>query len=145
MTAQIINIDPEIEAAIYAGKLTRIEITEARMKISAGVLTLNAKDLLPPKINNGADEDQPKTNKERQRAHTQRKKEAGYKKDWLHRNVAILADEIGGQENIVAEIERLRARAEEAEKMAAAERKRADAAEAEVLRLNARSWWRFWQ
>ncbi|MDF9304778.1 hypothetical protein P5P81_20720 [Tritonibacter mobilis] len=145
MSAQIFNIDPEIEAAIHAGRLTKIEITEARMKLSGGVFTLNAKDLLPPKVSNDTDEDQPKTSKERQRAYTQRKKEAGYKKDWLHRSVAILADEIGGQENIAAEIEALRLRAEEAEQMAAFERSRAEAAEAEVLRLRARSWWRFWR
>jgi putative protein kinase ArgK-like GTPase of G3E family len=114
------------------------------MQLSTGVLTLNAKDLLPPKVND-EDEDKPKTNRERQRAHTRRKKEAGYKKDWLHRSVTILADEIGGQENVVAEIESLRTRAEAAEKMAAAERKRADAAEAGVLSLSARSWWQFWR
>jgi len=145
MTAQILNIDPEIAAAIHAGKLTKIEITEARMKLSGGVFTLNARDLLPPRVSNEADEGQPKPNKERQRAYTQRKKEAGYKKDWLHRSVATLADEIGGQENIASEIEKLRVRAEEAERMAAFERSRAEAAEAEVLRLRARSWWRFWR
>lgn len=145
MTAKIINIDPEVEAAIHAGQLTKIEITEARMRLTDGVFTLTAKDLMPPKINKDADGDQPKTNKERQRAYTQRKKEAGFKKDWLHRSVEILANEIGGQENITTEIENLRARAEEAKKMAAIYKSRAEVAEAEVLRLKARRWWRFWQ
>lgn len=144
MTSQIFNVDPEIEAAIQAGKITKIELTEARMKLSGGVFTLNAKDLLPPKAIKDADANQPKTNKERQRAYSQRRKEAGFKKDWLHQSVATLADEIGGQEKISGEIETLRLRVEEAEQIAAFERSRAEAAEAEILRLRARSWWRFW-
>lgn len=145
MTAQIINIDPEIEAAIHAGQLTKIEITEARMKLEDGVFTLNAKDLLPPKAKTVADGQQPKSNTERQHKFTQRKKEAGFKKDWLHNSVAALADEIGGQENIFAEICKLRTRAEKAEEIAAADKLRAEKAEAEVRRLQARRWWRFWR
>ncbi|QDY69308.1 hypothetical protein [Qingshengfaniella alkalisoli] len=144
MTEEIINTDPDIEAAFHAGQLTKIEITAASMTLSDGVFTLNAKDILPPKIKNPADEAQPKTNKERQRAYTQRKKDAGFKKDWIHESVAILADEVGGQECIVAEIERLRTRAEMAEERAAAERLRAEAAEADVKRLKALRWWQFW-
>lgn len=49
MTAQIVNIAPEIQAAIHTDELSQIEITEARMRLKDGVFTLNAKDLLPPK------------------------------------------------------------------------------------------------
>ncbi|UWQ83089.1 hypothetical protein [Leisingera caerulea] len=48
MTAQIFHLEPEVEAAIREGKLTQIEITDARMKLSDGVLSLRARDLLPP-------------------------------------------------------------------------------------------------
>lgn len=144
MTAQIINIDPEIEAAIFAGRLTKIEITKAHMKLADGVFTLDAKDLLPSKVKTTADGEQAKTGKERQRTFSQRKKELGFKKDWLHQSVAVLADDNGGQETIATEIKELRARAEGAEKMVAVEKLRAEAAEAEVQRLKARSWWRFW-
>ncbi|NVK20526.1 MAG: hypothetical protein HWE30_17665 [Methylocystaceae bacterium] len=145
MTAQIINIDPKLEAAIRGGTLTKIEITEARMKLSDGVLTLHAKDLLPQRETCDADGIPTKTNKERQHAFAQRKKEAGFKKDWLHSSIALLANQIGGQENISAEIENLRVRVKEAEEMAAFERSRADAAQAEISRLKSRSWWRFWR
>lgn len=68
MTAQIVNIAPEIKAAIHAGQLTKIEITEARMKLQDGVFTLNAKDLLPPKEVSAEEKNKPQTSAERQRA-----------------------------------------------------------------------------
>ena len=77
MTAQIVNIAPEIEAAIHAGKLTKIEITEACMKLHDGVFTLNAKDLLPPKEVSAERTDKPQTNAERQRAWVKRKRKPG--------------------------------------------------------------------
>lgn len=49
MTAQIVHMEPEVEAAMRDGKLTQIELTEARMKLSGGVLSLKARDLLPPR------------------------------------------------------------------------------------------------
>lgn len=145
MTAHFEPIDPEIEAAIHSGRLTKIEFTEARMKLSNGVFTLNAKDLLPTKIDKAAEDERPRTNKERQHAFTQRKKDAGFKKDWLHESIAILADKSGGQENIASKMEELLARAERAERIAAFEKLRAEAAEAEILRLKARRRWRFWR
>ena len=138
MTAQIINIEPEIEAAIREGRLTQIEVTKARMTLSNGVLSLKASDLLPPKIKTADAIEQIKSGKERQREFVQRKKDAGYKKEWLHHSIQELAEETGGQENIVASVDLLRKRAEAAEK-------RADKAEAEVRRLKARRWWRFWR
>lgn len=56
-----------------------------------------------------------------------------------------MAKEFGEPEEFAAEIARLRARAEEAETMAALEKQRADAAMAEVQRLKFRRWWRFWR
>jgi len=144
MTAQIVNIAPEIEAAIHAGELTKIEITEARMKLQDGVFTLNAKDLLPPKEVSAEGKDKPQTNAERQRAMVKRKKEAGLVRDWVHESVLAMTKECGEPEEFAAEIERLRARAEEAEAIAASEKQRADAAMAEVQRLKSRRWWRFW-
>lgn len=131
MTAQIINMDPEVEAAIREGRLTEIEITEARMKLTNGVFTLKARDLLPPKIKTDEEVKEAKTAKERQREFVQRKKDAGFKKDWLHESLLPLAEEAGGQEHIATEIEKLRQRAE--------------AAEAEVQRLKARRWWQLWR
>lgn len=138
MTAQIINMEPEVEAAIREGRLTKIEITEARMKLADGVLSLKASDLLPPKIKTGEEVKEAKTAKERQREFVQRKKDAGFKKDWLHESLLPLAEEAGGQENIAKEIEKLRQRAEAAEQ-------RAEAAETEIQRLKARRWWRLWR
>ncbi len=137
MTAKIISIEPEVKAAIREGRLTEIEITEARMKLANGVLTLKASDLLPPKIKTGEEVKEAKTAKERQREFVQRKKEAGFKKDWLHESLLPLAEETGGQENIAKEIEKLRQRAEAAER-------RAETAESEVQQLKARRWWQFW-
>lgn len=145
MTAQIVNIAPEIEAAIHAGELTKIEITEARMKLQNGVFTLNAKDLLPPKEVSAEGKDKPQTNAERQRAMVKRKKEAGLVRDWVHESVLAMTKECGEPEEFAAEIERLRARAEEAEAIAASEKQRADAAVAEVQRLKSRRWWWFWR
>ena len=145
MTAQIVNIAPEIEAAIHAGKLTKIEITEARMKLQDGVFTLNVKDLLPPKEVSAVDENKPQTSAERQRALVERKKEAGLVRDWVHKSVLSMAKEFGEPEEFAAEIERLRARAKEAEEIAASEKQRADAAVAEVQRLKSQRWWRFWR
>lgn len=144
MTAQIVNIAPEIEAAIHAGQLTKIEITEARMKLQDGVFTLNAKDLLPPKEVSAEKKDKPQTNAERQRAWVKRKKDAGLVNDWIHESVLAMTKEFGTPEEFAAEIARLRARAEEAEAIAASEKQRADAALAEVQRLKSRRWWRFW-
>lgn len=138
MTAQIINIEPEVEAAIRDGRLTQIEITKARMTLVNGVLSLKASDLLPPKVKTADAVEQTKTGKERQRQFVQRKKDAGFKKDWLHHTIQVLAEEAGGQENIVANVDLLRKRAEAAEA-------RADKAEAEVRRLKAGRWWRFWR
>jgi excinuclease UvrABC ATPase subunit len=137
MSAHIINIAPEIEAAIHAGQLTKIEITEARMKLADGVFTINAKDLLTPKTKTAVEGEQPKSTKERQREFVKRKKDAGFKKDWLHHSIQELAEQAGGQEKIAVSVDRLLIRAEAAER-------RADAAEAEVRRLKARRWWRFW-
>jgi hypothetical protein len=136
MTAQIINIEPKVEAAIREGRLTHINITEAQLRLSKGVLSLKATDLLPPVIKTGEEIKEAMTSKERQAKFVKGKKDAGFKKDWLHQSVALLAEETGGQENITAEVEKLRKRAEDAEK-------RAKAAEAEVQRLG-RRWWRFW-
>jgi hypothetical protein len=144
MTAQIVNIAPEIEAAIHAGELTKIEITEARMKLQDGVFTLNAKDLLPPKEVSAEGKGKPQSNADRQRAMVKRKKEAGLVKDWVHKSVLAMTKDFGEPEEFAAEIERLRARAEEAEAIAATEKQRADAAMAEVQRLKSRRWWRFW-
>ncbi len=138
MTAQIINMEPEVEAAIREGRLTQIEITEARMKLADGVLSLKASDLLPPKIKTDEEVKEAKTAKERQREFVQRRKDAGFKKDWLHESLLPLAEEAGGQENIAQEIEKLRQRAEAAEQ-------RAEAAETEIQRLKARRWWRLWR
>jgi len=145
MTAHIINIAPEIETAIHEGSLTKIEITAASMKLADGVFTLKAKDLLPPKIDTAAASEKPKTGKEGQRAFTQRKKEAGFRKDWLHQSILTLAEELGGQESIATEMEKLRARLYNAEKKATYERLRADAAEAKIQRLKLRPWWRLWR
>jgi len=131
MTAQIINMEPEVEAAIRDGRLTQIKITEARMKLSDGVLSLKASDLLPPKIKTGEEIQEAKTAKERQREFVQRKHNAGFKKDWLHQSIAMLADEVGGQENIADNIKQLRQRAE--------------TAEAQLQRLKGRVWWQFWK
>jgi hypothetical protein len=144
MTAQILNIDPDIQAAIHAGELSKIEITEARMRLKDGVFTLNAKDLLPPKTEPTEGKSKPKSNAERQRAMVKRKKEAGLVKDWVHKSVIEMTKEFGKPEEFAAEIARLRARAEEAESIAALEKQRADAAMAEVQRLKSRRWWRFW-
>lgn len=144
MTAQIVNIAPEIEAAIHAGQLTKIEITEASMRLKDGVFTLNAKDLLPPKSEHSKDKNKPKSNAERQRELTERRKEAGLVREWVHNSVLSVAEELGGSEEIAMEIERLRVRAEKAEEIAASEKQRADAAMAEVQRLKSRRWWRFW-
>lgn len=144
MTAQIVNIAPEIKAAIHAGQLTKIEITEARMKLQDGVFTLNAKDLLPPKEVSAEEKNKPQTSAERQRAMVERKKEAGLVRDWVHKSVLAMTKDFGEPEEFAAEIERLRARAEEAEAIAATEKQRADAAMAEVQRLKSRRWWRFW-
>lgn len=137
MTAQIIHLEPEVEAAIREGKLTQIEITDARMKLSDGVLSLRARDLLPPKIKTGEKVKEAKTATERQREFVQRKKDAGFKKDWLHESLVPLAKEAGGQENITTVVKNLRQRAEAAEQ-------RAEVAEAEVQRLKSRRWWLFW-
>lgn len=131
MTAQIINMEPEVEAAIREGRLTQIEITEARIKLADGILSLKASDLLPPKIKTEDEANKAKTAKERQREFVQRRKDAGFKKDWLHESLLPLAEEAGGQENIAKEIEKLRQRAE--------------AAEAKVRRLKDRCWWRLWR
>jgi hypothetical protein len=144
MTAQIVNIAPEIQASIHAGELAKIEITEARMQLKDGVFTLNAKDLLPPKSEPAEGKNKPKSNAERQRALAERKKEAGLVRDWVHKSVLSMAKELGSPEEFALEIERLRSRAEEAEAMAALEKQRADAAMAEVQRLKSRRWWRFW-
>lgn len=138
MTAQIIHLEPEVEAAIREGRLTQIEITEARMNLADGVLSLRARDLLPPKIKTGEEVKEAKTAKERQREFVQRKKNAGFKKDWLHESLLPLAEEAGGQENIATVVKTLRQRAELAEQ-------RAEVAEAEVQRLKSRRWWLFWR
>ncbi|WP_170403245.1 hypothetical protein [Ruegeria arenilitoris] len=137
MTAQIIHMEPEVEAAIRDGRLTTIEVTEARMKLVGGVLSLRARDLLPPKIKAEQDVKEAKSAKERQREFVQRKKDAGFKKDWLHESLVLLAEEIGGQEKIAEKIQQLQQRAEEAER-------RAEEAEAEVQRLKSRRRWRLW-
>lgn len=138
MTAQIVHLEPEVEAAIRDGRLAQIELTEARMKLSGGVLSLKARDLLPPKIKTCEEVNKAKTTKERQRKFVQRKVDAGFKKDWLHHSVMELAEEAGGQEYIATNFDQLRKRAEAAEKRAAT-------AEAEVQRLKALRWWRFWR
>ncbi len=145
MTAQIVNIDPEIQTAIHAGELAKIEITEARMRLKDGVFTLNAKDLLPPITELTEGKSKPRSNAERQRALSERKKEAGLVRDWVHKSVLAMTKEFGEPEEFAAEIARLRARAEEAESMAALEKQRADAAMAEVQRLKSRRWWRIWR
>lgn len=145
MTAQIVNITPEVEAAIHAGELAKIEITEARMRLKDGVFTLNAKDLLPQKTEPNGDKSKPKSGAERQRALAERKREAGLVRDWVHKSVLSMAKEFGKPEEFAAEIERLRARAEEAEAMVVSEKQRADAAVAEVQRLKSRRWWWFWR
>lgn len=137
MTAQIIHLEPEVEAAIREGRLTQIEFTDARMKLSDGVLSLRARDLLPPKIKTGEEVKEAKTAKERQREFVQRKKDAGFKKDWLHESLVLLAEEAGGQENIATVVKNLRQRAVAAEQ-------RAELAEAVVQRLKSRRWWLFW-
>jgi hypothetical protein len=137
MTAQIVYLEPDVEAAIRGGRLTHIDITEARMQLKDGVLSLRASDLLPPKIKSNEEVKEAKTSNERQREFVKRKKDAGFKKDWLHHSIQDLAEQAGGQENIAVSVERLLIRAAAAEK-------RADAAEAEVRRLKARRWWRFW-
>ncbi|CUH76293.1 hypothetical protein TRM7557_00807 [Tritonibacter multivorans] len=96
MTAQIVNIAPEIEAAILAGELSTIEVTEARMKLQDGVFTLNAKDLLPPKQDPTESKKKPKSGAERQRALAERKKEAGLVRDWVHKTVLAMTKERGG-------------------------------------------------
>ena len=144
MTAQIIHMDPEVEAAIRDGRLAHIEITEARMKLADGVHSLKARDLLPSKTKTSEEVQKAKTAKERQREFVKRKRDAGFKKDWLHHSIQDLAEQAGGQENIVTVIATLRVRAENAEQMVAAERKRADEAEEEVRRLQVRRWWQFW-
>lgn len=136
MTAQIIHIEPEIEAAIREGRLTQIEITEAKMSLANGVLSLRARDLLPPKPRNDEKAKEAKTANERQREFAQRKRAAGFKKDWLHESLSALAEDAGGQENITTLVNALRRRAETAEQ-------RANFAEAEVLRLKSRRWWMF--
>lgn len=138
MTAQIIHLEPEVEAAIREGRLTQIEFTDARMKLSDGVLSLRARDLLPPKIKTGEEVKEAKTAKERQREFVQRKKDAGFKKDWLHESLVLLAEEAGGQENIATVVKNLRQRAVAAEQ-------RAELAEAVVQRLKSRRWWLFWR
>lgn len=145
MTAQNINIEPELEAAIHVGELAKIEITEARMRLKNGVLTFNAKDLLRTEAGPTEREKKPKSNAERQRALTKRRKEAGLVREWVHKSVLSMAEELGGPDQLAVEIDRLRARAEEAEEMAASEKQRADAAVAEVQRLKSRRWWRFWR
>lgn len=145
MTAQILNIDPDIQAAIHAGELSKIEITDARMRLKDGVFTLNAKDLLPPKTEPTEGKSKAKSNAERQRALAERKKKAGLVRDWVHKSVLSMTKEFGKPEEFAAEIARLRARAEEAESMAALEKRRADAAMAEVQRLKSRRWWRIWR
>lgn len=134
MTAQIIQMEPEIEAAIREGRLTKVEITAAQMRLADGVLSLKASDLLPPKIKTGEEVQEAMTAKERQRKFVQGKKEAGFKKNWLHHSIEELAEEVGGQEHISGRIEELRQRAEAAEL-------RAETAEAEILRLRSRRWW----
>ena len=138
MTAQIVHIEPEVEAAILEGRLNKIELTEARMTLSGGVLSLRAKDLLPSTILPGEEVKEAKSTRERQRVFVQRKKDAGFKKDWVHVSVQELAQDAGGQEKIAASVDRLRRRAELAEK-------RANEAEAEVRRLKARRWWWFYR
>lgn len=145
MTAQILNIDPDIQAAIHAGELSKIEITDARMRLKDGVFTLNAKDLLPPKTEPTEGKSKAKSNAERQRALAERRKEAGLVRDWVHKSVLSLTKEFGKPEEFAAEVARLRAHAEEAESMAALEKRRADAAMAEVQRLKSRRWWRIWR
>jgi hypothetical protein len=130
-------MDPEIEAAIREGRLTQIEIKEAHLKLSKGILSLKASDLLPPKVKTKEEAEEAMTSKERQAKFVKSKKTAGFKKDWIHESIALLAEEAGGQANIAVEVEKLRKRAETAEKRAAE-------AEAEVQRLR-KSWWRFWR
>lgn len=138
MTAQIVHVEPEVEAAIRDGRLTQIELTDARMKLSGGVLSLKARDLLSTGTQTCEGVQKAKTAKERQRKFVQRKADAGFKKNWLHHSVLKLAEEAGGQEYIATNFDQLRKRAEAAEKRAAT-------AEAEVQRLKALRWWQFWR
>ena len=96
MTAQIIHMEPEIEAAIRDGRLTQIEITEARMRLADGVLSLKASDLLPPKIKTPEEAAKAMTTKERQAKFVKGKKDTGFKKGWLHHSIEELAEEAGG-------------------------------------------------
>lgn len=144
MTAQIVNIDPETQAAIHAGELSKIEITEARITLKDGVFTLNAKDLLPPNSDSVDDKKRAKSGKERQQALAKRRKEAGLVRDYVHKDILAMAKELGGPEEFAAEIEKLRTRAKKAEAMVEMEKQRAEAAEAEVQRLTSRRWWCFW-
>lgn len=131
MTAHIVQMDPEVEAAIHEGRLTQIELTEAQLKLKEGTLCLRASDLLPPKIKTKEQAEKAKTTKERQAKFKKQKTEAGFKRGWIHESILALADQLGGQENIAKEIEKLR--------------RRAEAAETELQNLKAPIWWKFWK
>lgn len=145
MSTKILDIDPANERLIHPEQPSERQFSEARLKLSGNTLILEVKDVEAANVEKLKRDKKREDNKRRQEAFVQGKKDSGFRRDWIHRSVEALASELNGQENIATEMKRLKARAEAAEKVADAERKRAVAAEAEVLRLNARSWWRFWR
>ena len=128
MTAEVIQMESEIEDAIKQGTLTHIKITDAQMRLTDGVFTLRARDLLPPKVMTTEEAKQAKTSKERQAKFVKGKREAGFRKDWLHSSIEKLAKEVGGQDRISDKIDELQHRAKDAEQ-------RADIAEAKLMRI----------
>lgn len=113
MTATIIQMDDEVRAAIEEKRLTKIDITEAQLKLANGTLSLRASDLLPPKIKSPEEAERAKTNKERQAEFVLRKKEGGFSKGWVHESIDRLANEEGGQEFIEAAMNHYRSKVAE--------------------------------
>ncbi|UOA32546.1 hypothetical protein DSM110093_02346 [Sulfitobacter sp. DSM 110093] len=145
MSAKILDIDPANERLIHPERAKKRQFSEAHLKLSGNTLTLEVKEVEAADAEERKKDKQREGNRRRQNTFVEGKEKAGFRKTWIHKSVERLGAELNGQENIATEIKWLRARAEAAEMVAAAERKRADAAEAEVLRLSARSWWRFWR
>lgn len=146
MTAQSIQIDSEVETAIREKRLTEIKLTKARFRLSDGVLSLRAQDLLPPQVLTEEEVTEAKTNKMRQQEFAARRKEAGFARGWIHQSLERLADEAGGQEQIENLIERTKSEAADLRQKLAAAEARAQAAEAELQRLRTirRPWWKLW-
>ena len=145
MNAQTIAIDPADEATYEIGQSCKREFGEALIKISEGCMSLEVIDISAAEVEKAKKNKKREDSNRRQKEFKQRKHESGFTREWMHSTVKELVGKIDEQETFARKYKKLLARAEEAEKIAGFERTRANAAEAEILRLNARSWWRFWR